>query len=142
MLTSEIQARRPALVGCVRLLTLYTAATFVRVPGGSILHPQTPDALCRCDIGPHNMVRTNVTNYFPMLNSLQLLNKVYERKPVHNLQFSFSCHFLYLIGLSTIYLYIHANSVPQCFTYFYFLFKKPLCGLEDVMPNVKIVIKL
>jgi len=70
MPTSEIQARRPALVGCVRLLTLCTAATFVREPGGSILHPQTPDALCRCDRGPENMVRINATNYFPILNSL------------------------------------------------------------------------
>jgi len=67
---SKIQARKPALVGCVRLLTLYTAATFVRVPGDSILHLQTPDALCRCDMGPHNMVRTNVTHYAPILNSL------------------------------------------------------------------------
>lgn len=61
---------------------------------------------------------------------------------MHNLQFSFSRHIPYLMGLAIITVHIHANSVLQYFTYLYFLFNKSLSGLEDVMPNEKTVSKL
>jgi hypothetical protein len=61
---------------------------------------------------------------------------------VHNLQFSFPCYIPYLMGLAIITLHIHANSLLQYFTYFYFLFNKSLSGLEDVMANEKMVNKL
>ena len=61
---------------------------------------------------------------------------------MHNLQFSFSRYVSYLMGLAIITLHIHANSLLQYFTYLYFLFNKPFSGLEDEMPNEKMVSKL